>query len=260
MTEPDRFPGRSERLPSMAPPRILLCPQFSEVEWAIAPQLSEWAEIATFDAPGVGNEPVPEQGPQLLDRETVVRRALRELDRRGWDSCFVAGDAFGTATAARVAAERPEAVRGIALGHASLHYETGGARPAVNGEVVAAMTQLLRTDYDSFVSYGITQFTQGGFDDEMATEMVRRFPSSEITARVWETLVAEPAPIGELLRPLDQPLLFTKHDGCLVFTAEGYEDAVGEFPEAEKATMRKPSGASEEFAGALRRFCERVGA
>src|SRR3954466_16020488 len=118
----------------MAAPRVLLCPQFSEVEWAIAPQLSEWAEIATFDAPGVGDEPVPEQGPQLLDRETGVRRALQELDRRGWESCFVAGDAFGTATAARVAAERPEAVRGIAPGHASPHYETDGARPPAKGE------------------------------------------------------------------------------------------------------------------------------
>src|SRR3954454_16778380 len=107
MTEPDRFPGRSERLPSMAPPRILLCPQFSEVESAIAPQLSEWAEIAAFDARALGNEPAPEQGPQLLDRETVVRRALQELDRRGWDSGFVAGDAFGTATAARGAADGP---------------------------------------------------------------------------------------------------------------------------------------------------------
>src|SRR3954454_6602881 len=185
---PDR---RARYCSAMSRPRILLCPQFTEVEWAIAPQLSEWAEVATFDAPGVGDEPIPDQGPQLLDRETVVRRALQELDQRGWDSGFVAGDAFGTATAARVASERPEAVRGIALGHASLHYETGGARPAVNGEGVAAMTKLLRTDYDSFVSYGIAQFTQGGFDDEMATEMVRRFPPSEIPARVWETLVAE---------------------------------------------------------------------
>jgi pimeloyl-ACP methyl ester carboxylesterase len=243
----------------MAPPRILLCPQFSEVEWAIAPQLSEWAEVATFDAPGVGDEPVPDSGFRLLSREAVVRRALEEIDRRGWDSYFVAGDAFGTATAVQVAAERPEAVRGIALGHASLHYETEGARPAVNGEVVAAMTQLLRTDYDSFVSYGITQFTQGGFDDEMAVEMVRRFPTSEVTDQVWEALVAERPPIGELLRPLERPLLLTKHEGCLVFTAEGYEDAIAEFPDAQQLTMHKPSGASEEFAEALRSFCEGLG-
>src|SRR6186997_873767 len=146
----------------MPRPRILLCPQFTEVEWAVAPQLAEWAEVATFDAPGVGDEPLPGDGRAPLDREFVVQRALQEIERLDWDSYFVVGDAWGTATAVRVAMARPEPVLGLALGHASLTYETDGERPAVNGELAAAMTQLLRTDYDSFVRYGITQFTQGG--------------------------------------------------------------------------------------------------
>src|SRR3954463_14231678 len=137
----------------MPRPRILLCPQFTEVEWAIAPQLSEWAEVATFDAPGVGDEPIPGDDPTSLDRELVVQRALQEVETLGWDSYFVVGDAWGTATAARVAAAMPEPVLGIALGHASLDYDVAGERPAVNGELVAAMTQLMRTDYDSFVRY-----------------------------------------------------------------------------------------------------------
>src|SRR4051812_17860261 len=145
----------------MARPRLLLVPQFTEVEWTIAPLLSEWAEVATFDAPGVGDEPMPGGDPENFDRELVVRRALDELDRLGWDSYFVVGDAWGTATAARVAATRPDSVLGLALGHASLHYRQEGTRPAVNKEVTAAMTQLLRSDYDSFVRYGMTQFTQG---------------------------------------------------------------------------------------------------
>jgi pimeloyl-ACP methyl ester carboxylesterase len=244
----------------MATPRVLLCPQFTEIEWAIAPRISEWADVATFDAPGIGDEPLPEGGPDLIDRAAVVRRALAEAEGRHWDSYFVVGDAWGAATAAQVAAERPQAVRGIALGHATLHFETEGARPAVNGELVAAMTQLLRTDYDSFVSYGITQFTQGGFDEELAERMVERFPPNEVAARVWEMHVMRAEPIADLLRRLDKPLLFSKHDGCLVFTAEGYEDAVSAFPEAQQVTMDKPSGASEEFAEALRRFCESVGA
>jgi pimeloyl-ACP methyl ester carboxylesterase len=243
----------------MTAPRVLLCPQFTEVEWAIAPRISEWAEVATFDAPGVGDEPLPEGGPDLIDREAVAHRALAEVDERGWDSYFVVGDAWGTATAVQVAAERPEAVRGIALGHATLHYETEGARPAVNGEVVAAMTQLLRTDYDSFVSYGITQFTQGGFDEELSERMVERFPANQIAAQVWEMHVMRAEPIGDLLRSLGRPLLFSKHEGCLVFTAEGYEDAIAAFPDAQRATMHKPSGASEEFAEALREFCDGVG-
>ena len=239
----------------MTAPRILLCPQFTEVEWVIAPQLEEWAEVATFDAPGVGDEPLPEGSPKLIDRDVVVRRALAEVERLGWDSYFVAGDAWGSATAAMVAAAKPKPVRGLALGHATLHFETEGARPAVNGQVVAAMTQLLRTDHNSFVRYGLTQFTQGGFDEEMAAEMVGRFPATEVVSRVWEMHVEQAEPIGDLLRQLDKPLLIAKHEGCLVFTAEGYEDLAAAFPDSQTVIVHKPSSASDEFAEALRRFC-----
>jgi pimeloyl-ACP methyl ester carboxylesterase len=243
----------------MATPRLLLCPQFTEVEWAIAPGLSEWAEVATFDAPGFGDEPAPEIGPDLVYREAIVRRALEEVENRGWEEYFVVGDAWGTATAVRVATAQPDRVLGVVLGHASVDYATEGERPSVNGEVVAAMTQLMRTDYDSFVRYAITQFTQGGFDDEMSAEIVRRFPATTIASHVWDAHVARPEPVGDLLRQVDTPLLLAKHEGCLVFTAEGYEDLIAAFPEADTVAVSRASAASEEFAGALRRFCERVG-
>jgi pimeloyl-ACP methyl ester carboxylesterase len=239
-------------------PRLLLCPQFTEVEWAIAPQLSEWAEVATFDTPGVGDEPVPGGGAARFDRQLVVDRALQEVDRRGWDSYFMVGDAWGTASAVLAAAARPEPVLGIALGHAALDHQTEGDRPAVNAGLVAAMTQLLRSDYDSFVRYGLTQFTQGGFDEEMAARMVARFPDMENAARVWETLVERPEQIGEVLKSLDKPLLLVKHDDCLVFTAEGYEDAVAAFPTAHTASIDTAPSASAEFAAALREFCGSV--
>ena len=193
----------------------------------------------------------------LLDRELIVARALREIDERGWDSYFVVGDAWGTATAVRVAVARPEPVFGLALGHASLDYETEGDRAAVNGEVVAAMTQLMRTDLDSFVRYGITQFTQGGFDEETAARMVARYPG-EVAAKVWDMNVGRPEHVGEMLATLDKPVLLAKHDGCLVFTPEGYEDAVAAFPAAHNANVQKASSASDEFAAALREFCEGV--
>jgi pimeloyl-ACP methyl ester carboxylesterase len=237
-------------------PRILLCPQFTEVEWGIAPQLSEWAEIATFDAPGVGDEPPPQAGMARIGREAVVARALQEVDRRGWDSYFLVADAWGTATAARTAAARPDRVLGIALGHASVNYAPDGQRPAVNGELVAAMTQLLGSDYDSFVRYGLTQFTQGGFDDETAARMVERFPPMEIASRVWEMNVARPEPIGEILGRLDVPMLLARHDGCLVFTPEGYDDLTSALPGAIRVSVRKACSASEEFAAAIRDFCE----
>lgn len=239
-------------------PRLLLCPQFTEVEWTIAPQLSEWAEVATFDAPGVGDEPIPGGDPSRFDRELVVERALQEVDRLRWDSYFVVGDAWGTATAARVAAARPEPVLGVALGHACLGYEQDGARPSVNKEVTAAMTQLLRSDYDSFVRYGMTQFTQGAFDEATSEKIVARFPPMEIASKVWEENVLRLEPIGELLERLDVPLLLVKHEGCLVFTAEGYEDAVRALPQARRTIVGRAPSASDEFASALRDFCEQV--
>jgi pimeloyl-ACP methyl ester carboxylesterase len=239
-------------------PRILLCPQFTEVEWTIAPQLSEWAEVATFDAPGVGDEPMPGDDPTGFDREMVIQRGLHEVENRGWESYFVVGDAWGTATAVKVAVAKPEPVLGLALGHATPDYGSIGERPSVNGEVVAAMSQLLRSDYDSFVRYGMTQFTQGSFDEETAGRIVDRFPPMEVASQVWETHVARPEPLGELLGQLDKPLLLAKHDGCLVFTAEGFEDLVAAFPEAHKVSVPKAPYASDDFAAALRDFCNGV--
>jgi pimeloyl-ACP methyl ester carboxylesterase len=181
-----------------ARPRLLLCPQFTEVEWAIAPQLAEWAEVATFDAPGVGDEPLPTDR-SVINREAVVKRGTDEVNRMGWDSFFVIGDAWGNSTAVRLAIANSDRVLGIALGHASPDYGAEGDRPAVNGEVVAAMTQLLRSDYDSFIRYGFTQFTQGGFDEDTAGRMVDRFPPMDVATKAWEMLVSTPEPIAELL-------------------------------------------------------------
>jgi pimeloyl-ACP methyl ester carboxylesterase len=236
--------------------RLLLCPQFTEVEWGISPLLAEWAEVATFDAPGVGDEPPPATGMAGIDRGAIVDRALQEVERRGWDSYFLVADAWGTATAVRAAAARPDRVLGIALGHASVDYGSEGRRPAVNGELVAAMTQLLRSDYDSFVRYGLTQFTQGGFDDETAARMVERFPPMELASRVWEMSVTRPEPVGEMLSRLDTPMLLAKHDGCLVFTPEGYEDLASAVPDAIRVSVQKACSASEEFATAIKDFCE----
>jgi hypothetical protein len=70
--------------------------------------------------------------------------------------------------------------------------------------------------------------------------------------------VGRPEPVGEMLATLDKPVLLAKHDGCLVFTPEGYEDALAAFPAAHNASVQKNSSASDEFAAALRDFCEGV--
>jgi hypothetical protein len=128
----------------------------------------------------------------------------------------------------------------------------------VNKEVTAAMTQLLRSDYDSFVRYGMTQFTQGAFDEETSERIVARFPPMEIASKVWESNIDRAEQMGALLRQLDMPMLLAKHEGCLVFTAEGYEDAIRALPEAHRTSVSRASSASEEFAAALRNFCEQV--
>ena len=57
-------------------PQILLVPSWSEVQWAIKPLLAEWADVASFDPPGVGAEP-PAEG---RIPEAIVARGAAEID------------------------------------------------------------------------------------------------------------------------------------------------------------------------------------
>ena len=95
-------------------PRLLLVPQLTELEWLIRDDLETWADVATYDAPGVGDEPAVDD----FGSVAVARRGLEEVKRRGWESYFVVADEFGVAAATHLALEAGAAVRGIALGHA----------------------------------------------------------------------------------------------------------------------------------------------
>jgi hypothetical protein len=231
-------------------PRILLVPSLTELEWLIKPQIEEWAEVASFDAPGVGEEPRPER----LEREAIVNRALVELERCGWDACFIAGDSWGNATAVRAANEWDGKVIGMALGHARLSDRTNGERPPVNRVVWDAMGQLLRNDYSAFIRYGLTQLTQGSIGDELAERMLERIPM-DIAQAMFEAMLDDPEPIEDSLRKLNMPLLFAKHDGCLSATEEGFTDAVAAFPDARTVSVAESPTVSAEFADALRAFC-----
>src|SRR3954452_11102319 len=126
----------------MTRPRLLLVPFLSELEWTIRPQLEEWADVASYNAPGVGDEPAVAS----LSWEALADRALIELDRQGWDSCIVCADGIQNSVAARLVQARPEAVDALALGHARLSNSTEGDRPPINGEVVAAFGQIVQQD------------------------------------------------------------------------------------------------------------------
>jgi pimeloyl-ACP methyl ester carboxylesterase len=238
-------------------PRLLLVPGFTELDWAIKPQLEEWAEVASYDPPGVGEEPLPEGDPESFTTELFVKRGEAELERMGWERCFILADGWGIPTGVRIAARRPDRVEAIALGHARLSNRTDGDRAPVNGELIAALTQLIKQDYDAFVRYGIAQATQGEVSEVRAQEMLERFPK-ELMELGWERVTGYQEPVEPMLRELDRPLLLAKHEGCLVSTAEGFEDAVTAFPDAETFITHKAPTADPAFSDALRSFCLEV--
>jgi pimeloyl-ACP methyl ester carboxylesterase len=239
----------------MGRPRLLLVPFLTELEWAIRPQLEDWADVASFDAPGVGDEPAAE----AFGRDAIARRGLAELDRRGWERCVLVADGFGGRSAVRLAEARPEAIAALALGHARLSNAMEGERAPLNRAVVEAFSQLVRTDVRSFIRYGLTQVTHGSFGDQLAERMLERVPS-DVARAAWDMASNEPEPFGETLAALDVPLLLGRHEGCLVTTEEGVEDALAAFPEARSVSVPDAPAVSPEFAEALRSFCAELDA
>jgi pimeloyl-ACP methyl ester carboxylesterase len=235
----------------MSQPRLLLVPEFTELQWTIRSQLEDWAEVASYDPPGVGDEP----GTENFDRNAIVQRGLEELDRRGWERYFIAGDAYGIASAVLLGLARPDAAAGLALGHTSLSYRREGERAPINGEVWAAMTELIDKDHEAFLRHGIAQATGGSVDAEQAERMIERFPR-ELIGPGWEMMSRDDVQIGELLARIDCPLLFAKHDGCLGSSDEGFDDAVAAFPRAKTTSVTDAPQTSPAFAEALREFCE----
>jgi hypothetical protein len=220
------------------------------MEWdPIRPRLEEWAEVASFDIPGVGEEPAAEP----LDRQRMVDRGLAELERRGWERCVVVGDGTGATTAAGLVQGRPEAAQAVAIGHARLSNRTDGERPPMSRELLEAFGQLLRQDYPAFIRHGVAQMTHGSIDDGRAARMMERVPM-DVARRAWQ-ITMEQEPVAELLEGFDVPLLFAQHEGCLVSTSEGFEDAVAAFPKARVVGYPDAPAATPAFADDLRSFC-----
>jgi pimeloyl-ACP methyl ester carboxylesterase len=247
--------------------RLLLVPSFTELEWGIRPLLEDWADVASFDAPGIGETELPfavdldaSRGAALLARwrEATARTGIDEVERRGWDRFVVVTDSWGSPTAVRIARLRREAVLGLALGHAALSRSTEGERAPERTGVMEAMIQLARQGSEAFVRYGIAQMTRGGIDEATAQKMVERFPDIELVTATLEALAQVPEPIGEELKEVGVPLLLAKHDGCLGSTDEGFEDIVKAFPKAETVICPEMCASSPTFAEALRQFCERL--
>jgi hypothetical protein len=232
--------------------RLLLVPQVCALDWRIESQLAGWAEVAAYDAPGVGEEPQAGE----IDREAIARRGLEELDRRGWERCVLVADEFGVPTALLLARMRPEAVAGLALGHACLSHDVGGDRPTVNRGVLELLVQVAETDHRTWARH-ITQVTQGAYDDDRVDRYLERVPQ-RIAVQFGRVMKQSDPAMRETLgyfAALGVPMLLAHHDGCLMFTPEGYADAIAALPQAlTVSTSEKPS-ASPAFADALRSFC-----
>ena len=251
----------------MSESRLLLVPSFTELEWGIRPQLEQWADVATFDTPGVGDEPLPpgietdpDRASEFLSRwrDAAVQRGLEEADRHGWESFVVVTDGQGAPTAVRIAQARREQVLGLAIGHAALSHTLEGERPTENRAIWDVLVQLAHQGSDAFVRYGIAQATRGAFSEEVAQQMIDRFPDMELVAATIEALGQDPEPIGDELAALELPLLLAKHEGCLGRTDESFEDIVAAFPEARKVICPEACSSSPAFAEALQGFCEEI--
>jgi pimeloyl-ACP methyl ester carboxylesterase len=238
----------------MARPRLLLVPQLTELEWLIKPLLEEWADVASFDAPGVGSEP----GQDAFSAAAVAARGLEELDRRGWDRCVVIADEFGVAAAAHLLESSPDAVEAMALGHARISNELDGERAPLNREVHAGLGTLMKADTRTFIRqlFRLTggETMEGGYRENMVDEYLERVPV-ELMIPFWESRPDEGKQIGEQLARLDVPLLLAQHKGCLLFTDEGFDQAVEALPYTDVARLGDKPSTSPEFAGVLEAFC-----
>ena len=242
--------------------RILLVPSLTELEWPIRPLIEEWAEVASFDAPGVGEEP-PAEG-HLLDAS--ARRGLAELDRRGWDSCVIVGDEYGAGVAARMAAERPEAAQALVLGHACLRYRREGERPSLSPRNADLLLRLGDLDFRAYARQMFMSWDPGSGGmgepvryDAVADRYLERVPASAARAyfaAILSEQSLEESSLEQKLRGLDVPLLLVEHQGCLLFTSEGFEDAAAALPGARTAATPVKPSVSREFAEILRDFCQ----
>ena len=240
----------------MERPRLLIVPMLTELEWPIRHELEEWADVASYDAPGIGDEPSTGE----TGSEAAARRGLEEVDRRGWDRFIVAADEFGVLAASHLAAAAGDRVQAVVLGHARISNSAGGPRAALNNEVLLGVQSLLRTDPRTFVRqlFKMTggEAAQGGYEATLVDEWLRRVPM-EVAEPFYESRESEGETLKSNLEQLRAPMLLAQHRGCILFTEEGFEDAVAMFPDAEVHRCDEKPSTSLDFVTVLREFCER---
>ena len=252
--EPSRAVGEQSAVDSPpmpdARPRLLLVPSISELEWArIRPQLEAWADVASYDLPGLGAA----ASASALSLDATVERGVNELDRRGWTEAIIVGDQFGAGLAVLVATTWQGTVRGLALGHACLHYRRDGSRPAISAAVADFQLQLSQIG-QAAAEQMFVQGLEVTYGADVAAGIRERL-SPDFTREFSEFLLSnQDIDLEPLLRELSVPLLLAEHRDCPLWTAEGFEDATVAFPHAATIVIGDNPGSSPEFAVALREF------
>jgi pimeloyl-ACP methyl ester carboxylesterase len=214
---------------------ILYVPIFLAAEAdRFASTVAEWAQVESFDVP----------------ERHAVEGALERLDALGWSDCLVVADSQAQWLAVELATRHAQRVRGIALSHAVARYRVSGPRAGLHAEVLAAVSRLLETDYMAFWR-AVTQLTQGGMPDAWVERWAAAIPHERTKAFFQELTDSEP-PLAERLQDFPGPVLLGQHADCVMWTQEGFEDAVAALPEAKVVRCREIPAFDPAFGEALR--------
>ena len=230
--------------------RILFMPIFASFEAGpFKAFVSDWADVESFDQPGTGAR--RDDPPRGI--AGVVAAGAERLDELGWDACVAVCDSHGQAAGSELAV-RDARIKGLAVGHAALRYEPSGDGATLTPGVHAAARQLHDTDYRAFAR-AITQLTQGILDDAWADAFLENVPA-EASSKLLNELIGQQ--LVSRLRREDLALLLAQHRGCMMWTAEGYEEAAAAFPAATAVGCETVPLADPAFHDALRELCARV--
>lgn len=178
------------------------------------------------------------------------------------------GDELGAPGAVLLARARPDAVQGLVLGHPVVSVGFGSERASFNEGVTRAHVQLADASFRPFIHEQLRAWMglhgRPVEDADALTErLLARVPAEVVRAshaQLLEHAQRYEADIRGALAALEQvPKLLVEHEGCLLYTHEGFEEAAAAMPGAETAaTPQKPS-VDPAFSEILRSFCQRVG-
>jgi hypothetical protein len=231
-------------------PRILYVPIFGAFEAAVfTEQTAEWADVGSFDGPGVGtrrDDPVGEI-------EDVAAAGAERLDELGWATCVLVCDSHSQAAGIELALADPR-VAGVCVSHAAVRYSSEGDRAPLRAGVHSAAAQLLESDLRSF-GHALTQLTQGTIDEHWVERFLENVPRE--TARI-RTGQLDGRELVSRLGEWSGEILLGLHDGCMMWTREGFEDAVAAVPHAATMECDGIPLANARFIEAIRELSARV--